>query len=108
MARAPFAAVAGGIELHLRVTPRASRTRLLGVAEEADGRAVLKLAVTAPPEDGRANAAVVEFLAKALRLPKRGIEISRGETDRRKTLLLRGDGAALTARLQQWLMADTA
>jgi hypothetical protein len=106
MAGAPFAAVPGGIELFLRVAPRASRTRLIGVAAEADGRVALKLAVTAPPESGRANAAAADFLAKALRLPKRDIEIRRGETDRRKTLLLRGDAATIQARLEQWLTAD--
>jgi len=79
------------VEVH--VTPRASRSAVQGVH---DGR--LKVALDAPPVDGEANAALIALLAKLLKLPKRQIELVRGQTSRHKTLLLTGvDEAALRA-----------
>jgi uncharacterized protein (TIGR00251 family) len=82
-------AVPGGAELELLVQPRASRTRALG---EHDGR--LKVQLAAPPVDGEANAALVAFLAGALRVRKGDVAIVRGETGRRKTVRVAGIGAA--------------
>lgn len=79
------------VEVH--VTPRASRSTVQGVH---DGR--LKVALDAPPVDGEANAALIALLAKLLKLPKRQIELVRGQTSRHKTLLLTGvDEAAVRA-----------
>jgi hypothetical protein len=77
--------VADGVTLQVLVQPRASRTKLVGAH---DGR--LKVALAAPPVDGEANAALVEFLAKLTGLPRRSLEITAGQTGRRKTVLLRG------------------
>ena len=79
----------GGVVLELLVQPRASRTRVLG---EHDGR--LKIALAAPPVDGEANAALVEFLAGALGVRKAAVSILRGEAGRRKTVRVAGVGAA--------------
>jgi uncharacterized protein (TIGR00251 family) len=76
---------AGGAVLELLVQPRASRTRAVG---EHDGR--LKLQLAAPPVDGEANAALVEFLARALGVRKADVTIARGETGRRKTVRVAG------------------
>ena len=89
--------------MRIRLTPRAARSRVEGVGAGADGGAVLKVAVTAPPEKGKANAAMITLLAKAWRLPKTSMAITAGVTARRKTLLVRGDGKALVARLNQWM-----
>lgn len=78
----------GGVVLEVLVQPRASRTRVLG---EHDGR--LKVALAAPPVDGEANAALVEFLAGALGVRKAAVSILRGETGRRKTVRVTGAGA---------------
>jgi uncharacterized protein (TIGR00251 family) len=94
---APFASVAGGVRVFVRLTPRARREAIEGVVAEPDGRVALKVAVTAPPEDGKANAALVALLGKSWRLPKSSITIVGGATDRRKTLLVAGDPASLTA-----------
>jgi uncharacterized protein len=77
--------VAGGVVLELLIQPRASRTRVVG---EHDGR--LKIQLAAPPVDGEANAALIEFLAKALDVPRRDIELLTGETGRRKRVRVRG------------------
>ena len=78
------------IRLSVKVTPKASSDRIRGW----DG-AVLKVAVTAVPEDGKANKAVIALLAKTLKLPKSAIDIASGETSRTKILLIDGDEALL-------------
>lgn len=87
----------------LRLTPKASRDRIDGLAEEAGGGRVLKAAVTAVPENGKANAALIALLAKAWKVPRTSIAVIAGATDRRKTLLISGDAAALRSRLEQWI-----
>ncbi len=82
----------GGCALEVLVQPRASRTRVAG---EHDGR--LKIQLAAPPVDGEANAALVEFLAEALRVRKADVTIARGETGRRKTVRVAGLSAASAA-----------
>lgn len=67
------------------VVPRASRSAVSGVH---DGR--LKVALDAPPVDGRANDALVEFLADALKRPKRDVAIVRGDKSRKKTVAIAG------------------
>ena len=89
--------------MRIRLTPKAARSRIEGVGAGADGAAVLKVAVTAPPERGKANAAMITLLAKAWRLPKTSMAVTAGATARRKTLLVKGDGKALVARLNQWM-----
>jgi uncharacterized protein (TIGR00251 family) len=80
---------AGALVLELLVQPRASRTRVVG---EHDGR--LKVQLAAPPVDGEANAALIEFLADALGVRKGDLTILRGETGRRKTVRLAGSTEA--------------
>ncbi len=79
----------GAVVLELVVQPRASRTRAVG---EHGGR--LKVQLAAPPVDGEANEALVEFLARALGVRRAAVAILRGETGRRKTVRVAGVGAA--------------
>ncbi len=81
--------VAGGVELSVLVQPRASRTRVVG---EHDGQ--LKIQLAAPPVDGEANAALLEFLAKALGVPKRQVALVSGDASRRKRVSVHGIDAA--------------
>ncbi len=83
---------AGGVALEVLVQPRASRTRVMG---EHDGR--LKVQLAAPPVDGEANQALVEFLAGALGVRKADVTIARGEAGRRKTVRVAGAAAAAVA-----------
>ncbi|MEW5729322.1 MAG: DUF167 domain-containing protein [Pseudomonadota bacterium] len=87
----------------VRLTPKASRDRVEGPAPEADGGRVLKVSVTAVPEDGKANAALIKLLSKEWRLPKSAIDIVQGATDRRKVLFITGDADELGRRLDQWM-----
>jgi uncharacterized protein (TIGR00251 family) len=94
---------AGGVRLRVRVTPRASAARIGGVELNDAGEAALKVYVTAAPEDGKANAALIRLLAKSWRLPKTSIEIAAGLTDRRKILHIEGDAGALLRAIEQRL-----
>lgn len=92
-------AVAGAVLLEVRVQPGARQAALAGLETRDDGRARLKLKVTAPPEGGKANAAVVALLSDALGLPKSAFALLRGETGRDKTLRIEGDATEVAARL---------
>ncbi len=83
------------IRLAVKVCPKASADRLQGWALDKEGGQVLKIAVTAVPEDGKANKAVIALLAKRLKLPKSAITIASGETSRGKILLIDGDEGLL-------------
>ena len=76
--------------LAVRLTPRGGADRIDGWGEDAGGRPVLKVRVSAPPVDGEANAALERLLAKALRLPKSAVSVAAGETARVKSLAVRG------------------
>ncbi len=96
----PYAAVPGGLRLSVRLTPRAAHNRIDGVAAGADGRPVLLIRLTAPPVEGAANAALVEFLAEALDLRKAQVTIRSGQKGRLKLVDIKGDSVALTAKLK--------
>jgi hypothetical protein len=74
-----------GVILAVRAQPGAKRNAVLG--EQAGA---LKVAVSAPPEDGRANAAIVEVLRDWLGVKRSQIELASGHTNRNKTFLIRG------------------
>jgi len=95
-----------GLQVRLRVTPKASRDAIGDVVADGQGNGALKIAVTAVPEKGNANAAVIKLLAKSWRLRKSDMEIVQGATDRKKTLLITGDGTALLARLTPLLTTN--
>jgi hypothetical protein len=90
----PWAAEADGVAFWLRLTPKGGRDAIEGIETLADGRSVVKARVRAPPEDGRANAALVELIAKALRAPKNAVTIRAGETSRLKKIFVAGDPAS--------------
>lgn len=103
MTGSPVAPANGGVRVQLRLTPKASRDRIDGLAAEADGGTILKVSVTTVPEDGKANAALIKLLSKEWRVPKSAIEVVQGATDRRKVLHITGDPGELLARLEQWM-----
>ena len=101
--REPLSVDAGGVTLRVRVTPKASRDAIGPVVADGQGNAVLKIAVTAAPEHGKANRAVARLLAAAWRLPGTSIEIVRGETSRTKTIRIVGNGDAVAATIRDKL-----
>jgi len=81
-----------GAVFAVRVQPRAKRTAITGVFGEAED-AALKLALAAPPVDGRANEAVVEFFAELLNVPRSHVQILSGEKSRSKVIRIAGQSA---------------
>lgn len=75
----------GAVTFSVKVVPRASRNQVTGVEGEA-----LKIRLNAPPVEGKANAALVEFLADSLHVPRSYVEIIAGHTGRRKLVRIRG------------------
>jgi uncharacterized protein len=80
---------AGEVHFQVRVAPRASRDAILG---EHDG--ALKVALTAPPVEGAANAALCALLAKRLGVAKGEVRVVRGDKNRVKTVAVRGASAS--------------
>jgi uncharacterized protein (TIGR00251 family) len=78
-----------GVILDVRVIPRAKKTQVGGVRDDA-----LVVRLAAPPVEGAANAALIEFLADTLRLPRHAIQILSGERGRRKRVAIAGVTAA--------------
>lgn len=95
----PFRASPAGVRARLKVSPKAKREQIGGLLDEPGGGKALKVAVTAAPEDGKANAAVIAGVAKS------AISVVTGATDRRKLVEIRGPSQELLAKLQGWLAA---
>lgn len=106
MSASPFTLVAAGLKVAVRLTPKASRDKIAGLAEEADGGVAVKAQVTAVPEDGKANAALLKLLSKAWRIPKSDMDIVLGATDRRKVVLISGGTEELRTRLEEWMAGN--
>jgi uncharacterized protein (TIGR00251 family) len=84
----------GSVVLALHIQPGAKKTELAGLHGEA-----LKIRLAAPPVDGKANAALLAFLAKACGVSKSAVELVSGETSRSKRVRIRGVDAADLERL---------
>jgi len=78
-----------GVTLAERVHPRAKKNAITGEVGDA-----LKLSVTAPPIDGEANAACIEFLARVLKVARASVTIASGKTGRSKVIRVSGLSAA--------------
>ncbi len=74
-----------GVAFKVKVQPRSSGNRLAGMLGDA-----LKVMLTAPPVDGAANAACIEFFASLLKVPKSRVEILSGHTGRTKVMKIYG------------------
>ena len=89
----------------MRVGPRASRTAIVGVMGE-DADAVVKIALAAPPVEGRANEALIAFLADVFDVSRSAVEIVVGEQSRKKVVRVRGHSAAQVGGALQRGMTD--
>lgn len=76
---------AKGVTFAVKVHPRARKNAITGAVGDA-----LKLALTAPPVEGRANQAVIEFFADLFQIPRSSVTIASGETSRNKTIRITG------------------
>lgn len=76
-----------GIRLAVQITANAKKTEVIGVLDD-----VLKIRLQAQPVEGRANEALVWFLADVLDVPRSAVEITHGLTSKRKTIEVRSGG----------------
>ncbi len=82
-----------GVTFAVKVQPRAKKNAIIGEVGDA-----LKLALTAPPVEGRANEACIEFFANLLEVPRSSVTIASGETNRRKVIRVTGISADQVSR----------
>ena len=75
----------GGVTLSVKIHPRAKKNAITGILDGA-----LKVSLTAPPIDGKANDACIAFLAKLLQLPRSSVTIASGQTSRGKLIRVSG------------------
>jgi len=102
-AASPFHPTAGGVELRIRLTPKASADRIDGVKMLSDGSTHLSARVRAVPEKGLANAALERLVADWLDVGAGSVRVTGGATSRLKTIEVRGDAAQLSGRIRERL-----
>lgn len=79
------------MKLIVHLTPKASHTKIEGWGVDEKGQKVLRVKVTAVPEDGKANEALIKLLSKTLHIPQSRISLTRGATARIKQLEIEGN-----------------
>ena len=99
----PFTLTQDGLKAAIRLQPKARRTAIVGLTELANGERAIKVSVSAVPEKGRANAALIGLLAKTWKMPKSSLTIAVGQKDRNKVLHVTGEPRELRHHLEPWL-----
>ena len=84
MSRAWCSALPGGVRIAVQIAPNAKKTEVIGVLADA-----LKLKLQAQPIEGKANAALIKYLAAALSVPRSAVTITHGLTNKRKLIEVR-------------------
>jgi len=97
----PIAPTRNGLSVAIRLSPRARSDRLLGSIATAEGGRAVKASVTAPAQDGQANEALLQLLARTWRLPRRDLSIVVGAVSRNKIVHIAGDPNELIVRLSR-------
>jgi uncharacterized protein (TIGR00251 family) len=90
----PVREAAGAITFSVRVHPRAKKDAISGRVGDA-----LKLSLTSPPVEGRANQACIEFFAKLFKVPRASVTIAAGETSRNKVVRVIGISAEAASEI---------
>ncbi|MGV1791512.1 DUF167 domain-containing protein [Rhizobium sp. A37_96] len=95
----PWQAFPDHLRLSVRLTPNGGRDAIDGLETGSDGESYLKARVSAAPEKGKANKALIVLLAKSLGIPKSSLALLSGDTARKKILRLEGEPEDLIRRL---------
>lgn len=90
-----------GVTLYLRVTPNAGRDAIDGAETRDDGTTCLRVRVSAAPDKGKANAAVITLLAKNLKLAKSAFQLISGDTSRFKSISVTMPPQDISGQLQR-------
>ncbi|WEX77235.1 DUF167 domain-containing protein [Sinorhizobium numidicum] len=101
MARGALTGFDDHVRLTVRLTPNGGRDAIDGFVSAADGEDYLKVRVRAVPEKGKANQALIAFLAKAFGIAKNRISLIAGDTQRKKILRIEADPEDINKRLAE-------
>ena len=99
MSDGPVTIAGNGLRVAIRLVPRAKADRLVAIGVAAEGGRVLRAAVTAPAEAGRANEALLQLLARGWHIPLRNLSIIKGFTSRNKAVRVAGDPLQLIEQI---------
>lgn len=91
------------VRLAIRLTPNGGRDAIDGIEPDGDDGMLLKARVTAVPEKGKANKALIVLVAKSLGIAKSSISLASGDTSRKKILRIDGDPEDLIGKLEMLL-----
>ncbi len=91
------------VRLAIRLTPNGGRDAIDGIELDGEGGMLLKARVTAVPEKGKANEALIALVAKSLGIAKSSVTIASGDTARKKILRIDGDPEDLIEKLERLL-----
>ncbi|MCP4072547.1 MAG: DUF167 domain-containing protein [Hyphomicrobiales bacterium] len=94
------------VDLFVKVTPNSSRDQIIGIVATGDNEYRLAVKIRAVAEKGKANKAVIAFLARAMHLPKSAFMITSGSTARQKTIRIEGDPHFVVGTLCELINAD--
>jgi hypothetical protein len=97
----PVKDTSSGASFAVRVQPRAKKSAITGAVGDA-----LKIAITAPPIEGKANAACIDLLSTILKVPRSSITIAAGQTSRNKVVRVAGLSASEVSQRIALLLAD--
>ena len=89
-----------GVSVRVRLTPKGGRDAVEGWETDSGGASHLKARVRAAPESGKANAALIDLIAKTLGVSRSSVTITGGEKARLKIVAIAGDTFALAAKLE--------
>lgn len=86
-----------GIILGFKISPNSSKNEFIKNGDE------IKIKITAPPVDGKANKFLTEFLSKTFKVPKTSIKIIKGETSKEKTILISPISTEKTEQIKSYV-----
>jgi uncharacterized protein (TIGR00251 family) len=101
----PLIEVSDGVRVPIHLQPRGRVDRVIGVAAAAGGGRVIKVSVKEPAEDGRANEALLQLLARTWQLPRSDLAIVAGAASRQKIVHISGDPRQLLEHLTSLIAA---
>jgi len=106
MDTSPASAHTDGVRLLVHLTRSAAKNQFIRINQYTNGTACLRATVTAAPEQGKANKALIRLLSKKLRLPKSAIQIIAGQHAWRKTLIISGKTSILLKQLSAVFVSE--
>ena len=98
-----FEQTTNGYIIRVRLSPNSSCCKVNGIFQTPDNSCFLKISINSVPEKGKANAELISFLVKKLKIAKSQISIISGELDRYKKILITGEQQEIIAKLQNML-----